>query len=336
MAELNYGQTMEEAIVNCLAANGGELDRSTLWVKIGSRYGRDALKSLRTLAWVESAGKTQSFAITKEGDGPPEFLDRQVMVSVERLTDSGWAEARRRNVGLSEPKLGEHRASGSSFLDNRDGSQGTASRAAAAQDTDSLEFTQTHGGHSAPAIVEESLGDAPTVGNDGSSISDFGDSRLPVDAGMEIVDLTERYEIIGSIGKGGMGEVQKARDTRLNRFVAIKRIRGEIARSRTAVDRFLTEAQSVAALNHFNIVQRVTLKIQGNAPPTSVARRTETSANRVGTCSCYESYLERGKPGRVGEELIVPRLRRVVLTGSSTGNRRPYSRHRSIVHGDPA
>ena len=65
MAELNYGETMEEAIVNCLAANGGKLDRSTLRVKIGSRYGRDALKSLGSLGLVESASKAQSFAITK-------------------------------------------------------------------------------------------------------------------------------------------------------------------------------------------------------------------------------------------------------------------------------
>jgi len=35
------------------------------------------------------------------------------------------------------------------------------------------------------------------------------------------------YEILGPIGKGGMGEVWKARDTRLNRFVAIKQLMGE-------------------------------------------------------------------------------------------------------------
>ncbi len=52
-----------------------------------------------------------------------------------------------------------------------------------------------------------------------------------------------------------MGEVLLATDTRLNRKVAIKRILGQAARSRTAVQRFLTEAQSIAALNHPNIVQ---------------------------------------------------------------------------------
>ncbi|MEO2035589.1 MAG: protein kinase, partial [Planctomycetaceae bacterium] len=50
-------------------------------------------------------------------------------------------------------------------------------------------------------------------------------------------------------------EVLLATDTRLKRKVAIKRVLGEMARSRTAVRRFLTEAQSIAALNHPNIVQ---------------------------------------------------------------------------------
>ena len=59
----------------------------------------------------------------------------------------------------------------------------------------------------------------------------------------------------GTLGKGGMGEVLLATDTRLERKVAIKRMLGDAANSRTAVSRFLTEAKSIAALNHPNIVQ---------------------------------------------------------------------------------
>jgi Tol biopolymer transport system component/tRNA A-37 threonylcarbamoyl transferase component Bud32 len=55
------------------------------------------------------------------------------------------------------------------------------------------------------------------------------------------------YEILSSIGAGGMGKVYKARDTRLNRTVAIK-VAGE-----KFTDRFQREAQAVAALNHPNI-----------------------------------------------------------------------------------
>src|ERR1017187_10380481 len=57
------------------------------------------------------------------------------------------------------------------------------------------------------------------------------------------------YEIIAAIGKGGMGEVWKARDTRLDRIVAIKFCVAEFS------ERFEREARAIAALNHSNICQ---------------------------------------------------------------------------------
>ncbi len=57
------------------------------------------------------------------------------------------------------------------------------------------------------------------------------------------------YEIIAAIGKGGMGEVWKARDTRLDRVVAIKFCVAEFS------ERFGREAKAIAALNHSNICQ---------------------------------------------------------------------------------
>src|SRR6195256_835675 len=57
------------------------------------------------------------------------------------------------------------------------------------------------------------------------------------------------YEILNPIGAGGMGEVYKARDTRLDRTVAIK------VSKETFSERFDREARAVAALNHPNICQ---------------------------------------------------------------------------------
>ena len=94
----------------------------------------------------------------------------------------------------------------------------------------------------------QSLGDQSTFG-------DVGGDDEPFDDGMEVVDLSRRYTIERVLGKGGMGEVLLAMDTRLERKVAIKRMLGDGAQSRTAVSRFLTEAKSIAALNHPNIVQ---------------------------------------------------------------------------------
>jgi Tol biopolymer transport system component/tRNA A-37 threonylcarbamoyl transferase component Bud32 len=57
------------------------------------------------------------------------------------------------------------------------------------------------------------------------------------------------YEIVGPLGVGGMGKIYKARDTRLDRLVAIKRSTGEFS------DRFEREARAIGALNHPNICQ---------------------------------------------------------------------------------
>lgn len=62
------------------------------------------------------------------------------------------------------------------------------------------------------------------------------------------------YEITGSLGAGGMGEVYRARDTRLDRDVAIKVLPAELSRDAAALARFDREAKAVAALSHPNIL----------------------------------------------------------------------------------
>jgi len=61
------------------------------------------------------------------------------------------------------------------------------------------------------------------------------------------------YEITALLGKGGMGEVYRARDTKLKRDVAIKILPDEFSRDADRVSRFQREAEALAALNHQNI-----------------------------------------------------------------------------------
>ena len=67
--------------------------------------------------------------------------------------------------------------------------------------------------------------------------------------------VKERYEILKILGEGGMAFVYKARDTQLERFVAIKTLKPNYVNQETFVDRFKREAKTAANLNHPNIVQ---------------------------------------------------------------------------------
>src|ERR1700686_4256615 len=66
---------------------------------------------------------------------------------------------------------------------------------------------------------------------------------------LQLGDKLGPYELLAPIGAGGMGEVWKARDTRLDRVVAIKRLKAEHA------ERFKREARAIAALNHPHVCQ---------------------------------------------------------------------------------
>src|ERR1700728_4271851 len=74
------------------------------------------------------------------------------------------------------------------------------------------------------------------------------------------------YEIISRLGEGGMGEVYRARDTRLNRSVAVKVLPQDMVIDPDRMRRFDQEARTVAALNHPNILAAYDVGVEGDTP----------------------------------------------------------------------
>ena len=96
--------------------------------------------------------------------------------------------------------------------------------------------------------------------------------RLPLMAGTRLGD----YEVIAPIGAGAMGEIYRARDTKLHRDVALKVLPDRFAMDPDRLARFKREAQLLAALNHPNIAA-----IYGFEECDSAARPGETAIVRL-------------------------------------------------------
>jgi serine/threonine protein kinase len=78
--------------------------------------------------------------------------------------------------------------------------------------------------------------------------------RLPLNAGTLLPGTTVGpYLIEGPLGRGGMGDVYRARDIRLGRSVALKFLSGAMAANQAFLDRFQREAQAISTLNHPNV-----------------------------------------------------------------------------------
>ena len=73
---------------------------------------------------------------------------------------------------------------------------------------------------------------------------------MPLSSGQKLA----AYEIISALGAGGMGEVYRARDTRLGRDVALKILPPDVTNEPGRLERFDREARAIAALNHPHIV----------------------------------------------------------------------------------
>lgn len=81
------------------------------------------------------------------------------------------------------------------------------------------------------------------------------DRTLPVGPPSAPVKMLGRYELLDRIGKGGMGVVYRARDTQLDRLVAVKMLLADLDADSEISTRFLREARAAGELNHRNIIQ---------------------------------------------------------------------------------
>ena len=114
------------------------------------------------------------------------------------------------------------------------------------------------------------------------------------------------YVLVSPIGAGGMGEVWKARDTRLDRIVAVKRLKGQ----HTA--RFEQEARAIAALNHPHICQLydvgpdyLVMEFVDGAPLRGPSSAEEALRLAIQIASALDEAHEKGilhrdlKPGNI-------------------------------------
>ena len=88
--------------------------------------------------------------------------------------------------------------------------------------------------------------------------------------------LVSRYRVVEELGHGGMGVVYKARDIRLERYVALKFLGSPMGETENARRRFMQEARAASALDHPNISHDLTVS------------RTPTTGGMFIAMACYE------------------------------------------------
>src|ERR1051326_8863523 len=104
-----------------------------------------------------------------------------------------------------------------------------------------------------------------------------------------------RYEIRSKIGEGGMGEVYLARDTQLDRDIALKILTAEVARDQQRLHRFLQEARAASALSHPNVAHIYEIgEVEG----------THFIAMEYGECAGLDKKIA-GRPLRISELLDI-------------------------------
>src|SRR5687767_11397558 len=123
------------------------------------------------------------------------------------------------------------------------------------------------------------------------------------------------YEILSSLGAGGMGEVYRARDPRLNREVAIKVLPERLANDPQALARFEREAKAVAALSHPNILA------------------IHDFGSEAGVSYAVTELLE-GETLRASLSRAALAWRKAVETGIAIADGLAAAHHKGIIHRD--
>ncbi len=119
------------------------------------------------------------------------------------------------------------------------------------------------------------------------------------------------YEILSLLGTGGMGEVYRARDTKLNRDVALKILPDSFAHDPERVARFKREAQVLASLNHPNIaaiygleesdgIRALMLELVEGPTLAEVIARSATESGRLPQASAPSGVSEARRPRGAG------------------------------------
>ena len=144
------------------------------------------------------------------------------------------------------------------------------------------------------------------------------------------------YEIIAAIGAGGMGEVYKARDTRLGRTVAIKVLPSGAAADPERRRRFEQEARAVAALNHPNILTVFDVGTYQTADVTTAA--SSAGAAGAGAAATPTPYvvmeLLQGETLREMVSRRSPTQRQVIASAVQVAQGLDAAHAKGIVHRD--
>ncbi len=125
------------------------------------------------------------------------------------------------------------------------------------------------------------------------------------------------YQVISQLGAGGMGEVYRARDSRLGRDVAIKVLPASFSSDPDRLQRFAQEARAAAALSHPNIMAIFDIGDNQGSPYVvsellegeTLRERLRTGALSIRKTIDYALQIAKGLAAATAPEKLLPRIR---------------------------